>query len=133
MSSQPSAAERARARTLSVAAGFSLAEVVVALVVFTIGALGAAAFAAHAARSATSAVRYEAAVLHAATLLDSLIVTTVAADGGKRDRHAAYRWSVIADSTGRRIVVEARLHASAEAIRLASRRPPVPPLLRSAP
>lgn len=122
-----------RTRALAPAPGFSLAEVVVALVVLTIGALGAAAHAAHAARIATHAVRYEWAVLQVATLLDSLIVTEAAADGAKRDRHAAYSWRVAADSTGRRVVVEARLHASADTIRLSARRPPIPPLLRSAP
>ena len=113
--------------------GFSLAEVIVALVVFTIGALGAAALTAHAARLATAAVRYEAALLEAVTLLDSLAATDADGSGGSSDRHAHYHWRIATDSGARIIEVDARVRAAGDTIRLRARRPIRPPLLHATP
>jgi hypothetical protein len=101
--------------------------------IFSIGALGAAALAAQAARTATGALRYEAALLRATTLLDSLAAVGDPGIGTAHERQVAYRWRVRADSAGRAIDVVAHLRGSSDRIVLSVWRAPLPALQRPGP
>lgn len=103
-------------------AGFSLLEVVVALLVFTIGALAASGLAIHAATIMTRAQQVERAAWRASALVASLAEAGVTGQGMLSDRAAAYAWSV-ADG----VQVTAITHAATDTIHLVA--PRLTPLL----
>ncbi|MFW6079975.1 MAG: type IV pilus modification PilV family protein [Gemmatimonadota bacterium] len=74
--------------------GASLVEVIVAFVVLGIGVLGAAAVATQATSSLRRAGELEAAVVAAATTLDSLRQRRTVAPGERRVGRVSVRWTV---------------------------------------
>jgi prepilin-type N-terminal cleavage/methylation domain-containing protein len=112
--------------------GFALVEVVVALLVFTVGALGASALTIHAASLATRAEQAERAGRRAAALFAILEGSAAVGQGTVHDRVATYSWTAGGDSV-RTIAVVAITRAARDTIRMQASWPPVPPLLRAAP
>jgi prepilin-type N-terminal cleavage/methylation domain-containing protein len=78
--------------------GFTLLEVVVALVILEVGVLGAAGTLLLASRTLTRAERLERAVAYAAAVLDSLSAGARPGAGARAHFGGEVRWSV--DSTG---------------------------------
>ena len=108
--------------------GFSLLEVVVALLVFTIGALAASGLAIHAATIMTRAEQAERATWRATALVASMADAGIAGQGMLRDRAAVYAWTA-----GDGIQVTAITHAGTDTIRLAAPRLTPLMLLRAQP
>lgn len=114
---------------VSTRAGFTLVEVIVSLVLFSVGLLGLAGVAALAAGSMGRAFAEETAARHASALLDSLAFATGGGSGTAVQGGVTYEWRA-GLRPGDEIVVTATLpHArSAFVLELRSRRIDLPPL-----
>ncbi len=108
--------------------GFTLAELIVALLILQVGVIGAATLLVALQRAATRAARDEAALARIAALADSLLV---APDGGAGERvedGVTLRWS--ADSAGvRALTAEIAAPGGARAFSVRLHRPPALPAL----
>lgn len=114
---------------VSTRSGFTLVEVIVSLVLFSVGLLGLAGVAALAAASMGRAFAEERAARHAAALLDSLTFAPGGGSGTTVLGGVTYGWSG-GMRPGDEIVVRATLpHAGSDfALELRSRRIDLPPL-----
>lgn len=83
-----------RAASTKIRPGFTIVELMVALVVFSLGVLGAAATLVHAARALHTAAAHEAAVALAANTLDSLALEPEPAAGELSGGPWAMSWSI---------------------------------------
>ena len=113
--------------------GFGLLEVIVALLIFTVGALGASALTIHAASLATRAGQVERAGMRAASIIAALEGAAAGGQGMVSDRVAEYRWSIAGDSAQQAIDVVAITRSGTDTIRLRAVWHAPPPLLRARP
>lgn len=88
------------------APGFGLAEVLVALVVLTVGIMGAVATATLAVRTLHMAAEREAAVRAAGVVLDSLLQVRSPSAGEREFPRHRVRWTVRTEGRVRRIALE---------------------------
>ncbi len=88
------------------APGFGLAEVLVALIVLTVGVMGAVATATLAVRTLHIAAEREAAVRAAGVVLDSLLQVSAPSAGEREIGSHRVRWTVRAEGRVRRIALE---------------------------
>lgn len=122
------------ARRAAGRSGFTLVEVIVAIVVLGVGVLGVAATASLAARVLRQAEADEGAATAAAALLDSLLSRGVPAAGERVDGPYRLRWTTTASDTAAaevRLTVEYR--AAGTPRRLLLHALAVPPPRRLAP
>lgn len=86
--------------------GFTLVELLVALVLLTVGVLGAMTTALLATRTLRGAEAHEAAVGTAWTVLDSLLAEPAPVDGSRVAGSQVVQWSVRGEGAGRVIELE---------------------------
>lgn len=84
-------------------AGFSLVECIVAMMLLAIGVLALAGASVTAARSLESAERVQLAALHAAAVLDSLVLLERPAPGSQRRGGFRIDWRITSVPVGARI------------------------------
>jgi Tfp pilus assembly protein PilV len=89
-------------------AGLSLVELVVALLILSMGLVALAGAAATAQRAMARAAAIERITRDAAFVIDSLTALTQPADGQRVADGVSLRWTITADGAGSRIDAEAR-------------------------
>jgi prepilin-type N-terminal cleavage/methylation domain-containing protein len=93
----------ARALCRTVASGFGLIELIVALTVFSVGMLALTGAATMAQRAFASAAAIERAAHLAAAVIDSLLRQPLPAGGERTQPGAIARWTIASDSAAYRV------------------------------